>query len=218
MTTATDGKVELQQRREVLRDQLTGLKSQRDGIAADLASADDDWTAALREGADVQLPAQRRRHREQELADLDRSIEQVTGWLAEVDAEIATLAAHEQLRHDAAEYAKELAAYTEHQAALANAPTAALEAVYTALGELTAAVDAGRRQHEHLTVRSGALRSQAESLGVPVDVQEPPRWTSSLESTHRNGELWQLVLSCIQSRGDRNILNELSTAVIRKRM
>jgi hypothetical protein len=203
----------LAERRDKLNDQLTGLQSQHVDIVQDLRIVEQDWQAALQAGEDTALLGERRRHREAELAENERSTAQVAEWTAEVEAELRRRVPHEQLDRDLAAHAADLVAYAEVTDALAGSHPKAVDALEAAVLDLYGTIATARQRSDQLAARTQQLRAAAVQLGRTDQVAGPPDWVQPVEHALRGGPLWQLYLASVQARQPTALVRALADAV-----
>jgi hypothetical protein len=210
------------------RDQLiawlNALQSQHASTVRDVQMAEMDWTAALAEGQDVAVLAERRRLWGAGLRETSGLIEEVRGRLAETDAEIRRCAHHEGLDRDLQQLIADLQMYDGCRAQLDGAHQTAIDKVADIAQELHELVWTARQRHDELDTRARELRANAERLDRPdVNVPGPRSWSQPVEQALRGtGAPWRAYLTSVQNRAPEPLARELGAAaevalVIRRR-
>jgi hypothetical protein len=215
---------ELHARRDQLDAELNTLQSHHADIARDVQLAEENWRAALAEGQDDVLLAERRRHREIGLQETSWAIEKIRGQLAETDAEIRRRASNEAFDRDLQRLVADLQAYDEYRAQLDGAHQAAIDKVANIAQELHELVWTARQRHDELGTRARNLRATALELGRPdLTVPAPRSWSQPVEQALRGtGAPWRTYLTSVQNRAPEPCARELGAAaavalVIRRR-
>jgi hypothetical protein len=213
-TVATAPTKALTERRQQLQTQLTALRSQHVDAERDVQLADEDWRNDLADGQDVGLIAERRRHRQSELDEMGRQIEQVTAWIGEVDTEIQRLVPHQALDADLAQLTADLQAYDEYRAQLNGAHQAAIGKVLGVAEDLHELVSTSRQRHDELDIRARNLRNTAARLDRPdVAVPAPGSWSQPVEQAlHGTGAPWRTYLVSVQQRSVEPLARALGEA------
>lgn len=204
--------------------QLNALHVQHADIARDVRRTEEDWRAALAQGRDGALLAERHRHREIGLRETARAIEEIRGRLADLDAEIRRRVPHQAVDRDLQQLVTDLQAYDEYRAQLDGAHQAAIDKVADIAKELHELVWMTRQRHDELDTRARRLCSTARQLGRPdVIVPAPRSWSESVEKVLRGtGAPWRAYLTSVQNRAPEPFARELGAAaavalVIRRR-
>jgi hypothetical protein len=215
---------DLHARRDQLIARLNALQSQHAATARDVKLAEMDWCAALAEGQDVALFAERRRLWGVGLRETSGSIEEIRGWLAETDAEIRRCAPQEGLDRDLQQLIADLQRYDGCRAQLDGAHQAAIDKVADIAQELHELVWTARQRYDELDSRARKLRANAERLDRPdVTVPGPRSWSQPVEQALRGtGAPWRAYLTSVQNRAPEPLARELGAAaevalVIRRR-
>lgn len=199
MTVTTTEAPSLEQRRAKLEAQLNELRSQHLDIAADVQAVDADWQAALAAGEETGLLAERRRLRQGELDDAARSIQQVTAWLGEVDAELQRRQPHEALDRDLKRHVADLAEFEELRGQLDGLHQGCVDAVVAAALKLHDVLGQVRQRHAQLDQQGRELRARAGHLDrVDLTVPGVADWEHPLIEQLRGTALWPLYLSSVQ--------------------
>lgn len=146
-----------QERRQRLAAQLAELTERRERLAERLAVVEAEWSIALAESGDTRKATSARRTLLDELSDTDSEIGRVTGWLAEVDAELARELAEVRYRELAEEYGRVSARFAE----VADDYAEAVEEAVAAAAASTRDLVAGRRELEQ-------THAQLESLAAGI--------------------------------------------------
>jgi hypothetical protein len=196
-----------------LQDRLASLQAQRSGIVEDLGTIETDWQAALKAGADTAPLSERRRQREAELDETDRSAVTVAGWAAEAEAELHRRVPHEALDRDLAAHTAELAAYTEVTDQLDGIHEKSVEALEVAVLDLYGQIATARQRSDQLAGRTHQLQATAAELGRTDQVPGPLDWVRPLEHALRGGPYWFLYLASVQARQPTELVRALADAV-----
>jgi hypothetical protein len=215
---------DLHARRERLIARLNVLQSQHAATVRDVQLTEMDWCAALAEGQDVAVLAERRRLREIGLRETSGLIEEIRGWLAETDAEIRRCAPHDGLDRDLQQFVADLQVYDGCRAQLDGAHQAAIDKVADIAQELHELVWTARQRHDELDTRARKLRATAERLDRPdITVPGPRSWSQPVEQALRGtGAPWRAYLTSVQNCAPEPFARELGAAaevalVIRRR-
>lgn len=215
---------DLHARRERLIARLNVLQSQHAATVRDVQLTEMDWCAALAEGQDVAVLAERRRLREVGLRETSGLIEEIRGWLAETDAEIRRCAPHHGLDRDLQQFVADLQVYDGCRAQLDGAHQAAIDKVADIAQELHELVWTARQRHDELDTRARKLRATAERLDRPdITVPGPRSWSQPVEQALRGtGAPWRAYLTSVQNCAPEPFARELGAAaevalVIRRR-
>lgn len=215
MTTTTETP-SLEQRREQLEAQLTALQSQHLDIAKDVQAADADWRAALAAGEETGLLAERRRLREAELTDVAHSIQQVTTWLADVDAEYARRAPHEALDRDLERHVADIVEYEQLRSTLDGAHQRGVDAVEAAAQELTDVLASVRKRHGQLDTQTQNLRIRAGHLErTDLSIPGVQHWEPAIVNALRGTALWPLYLNSVQRSNAADLAGALGNTAAR---
>ncbi len=204
----------LHERREQLNDQLKALRSQHAYISRDVQLAETRWRAALAEGQDADLLAERRRQREAGLQQTSWAIERIRTRVAETEAEIRQRASHSSLDRDLLQFLADLQSYDECRAQLDGAHQAAIDKIANIAKELHELVWTARQRHDELNTRARNLRATAGQLDRPdVTVPEPRSWSKPIEQALRGtGAPWRAYLTSTQNRAPEPFARELGVA------
>jgi hypothetical protein len=214
IATTSDDLVTLRERRRQLSDRVDDLHNQSMIIRDDIAVARQNWADAVQLGDDVELLNGRVRLRECEAQDNQRAAEHLAALLADVDRQIADVAARAQLDDDAAAYRVSLRSYAETLPNLPDSLPDAVQVISAALDALLGEVDGARDTHGQLSATATALRHRAEQIGADVDAPQPSSWSAGLERTHgKETVFWQLMLSVVQRRGPHAVLAEVERVI-----
>jgi chromosome segregation ATPase len=204
----------LHERREQLHEQLKALRSQHAYISRDVQLAEARLRAALAEGQDSNLLAERCRQRETGLQQTSWAIEKIRKRVAETEAEIRRRASHTALDQDLMQFLADLQSYDECRAQLDGAHQAAIDKIANIAKEVHELVWTARQRHDELDKRAQALRATAGLLDRPdVTVPAPRSWSRPIEQALRDtGAPWRAYLTSVQNRAPEPFARELGVA------